>query len=140
MVRFLAQVSKETSGIELGSGIRWALIIALETDKLLFVVENQTFLPFELEAAFSAQLFIGWATWIYTWGPADFWAAAFWASLGTSVTLGSFSVRGSYLHLISVALRLLVSGGHIYLRFFDQPKNPIKIDRRVKIFMWVDAT
>ena len=112
-------------------------LIALGTDKLLSCVENQTFLPFHLEAAFSAQVFIGWATWGYMLEVGDLGAAAFWAFLGTSVTLGSFSVRGSYLHLISVALRLLVSGGHIYLEFFDQPKNPMKIDRVVKIFMWI---
>ena len=78
-------------------------------DTLPSSLENQAFLPFQLEAALGAlTLFAGAACHFVAesdWGP-----AAFFAFLTTATTLLSFSPRGSSLHLIAVGLRLIFSG------------------------------
>ena len=86
---------------------------ALETDKLPSRLENQAFLPFQLEAALGAlTLFAGAACHFVAesdWGP-----AAFFAFLTTATTLLSFSPCGSSPHLIAVGLRLIFSGWWSY--------------------------
>ena len=82
-------------------------------DTLPSSLENQAFLPFQLEAALGAiTLFAGAACHFVAesyWGP-----AAFFAFLTTATTLLSFSPRGSSLHLIAVGLRLIFSGWWSY--------------------------
>ena len=82
-------------------------------DTLPSSLENQAFLPFQLEAALGAlTLFSGAACHFVAesdWGP-----AAFFAFLTTATTLLSFSPRGSSLHLIAVGLRLIFSGWWSY--------------------------
>ena len=82
-------------------------------DTLPSSLENQAFLPFQLEAALGAlTLFAGAACHFVAesyWGP-----AAFFAFLMTATTLLSFSPRGSSLHLIAVGLRLIFSGWWSY--------------------------
>ena len=82
-------------------------------DTLPSSLENQAFLPFQLEAALGAlTLFAGAACHFVAesyWGP-----AAFFALLTTATTLLSFSPRGSSLHLIAVGLRLIFSGWWSY--------------------------
>ena len=82
-------------------------------DTLPSSLENQAFLPFQLEAALGAlTLFAGAACHFVAesyWGP-----AAFFALLMTATTLLSFSPRGSSLHLIAVGLRLIFSGWWSY--------------------------
>ena len=83
---------------------------ASETDTLL---ENQAFLPFQLEAALGAlTLFAGAAC--HFVAESDWTGAAFFAFLTTATTLLSFSPRGSSLHLIAVGLRLIFSGWWSY--------------------------
>ena len=82
-------------------------------DTLPSSLENQAFLPFQLEAALGAlTLFAGAACHFVAesdWGP-----AAFFAFLTTATTLLSFSPSGSSLHLIAVGLRLIFSGWWSY--------------------------
>ena len=82
-------------------------------DTLPSSLENQAFLPFQLEAALGAiTLFAGAAC--HFVAESDWGGAAFFALLTTATTLLSFSPRGSSLHLIAVGLRLIFSGWWSY--------------------------
>ena len=82
-------------------------------DTLPSSLENQAFLPFQLEAALGAlTLFAGAAC--HFVAEYDWVGAAFFALLTTATTLLSFSPRGSSLHLIAVGLRLIFSGWWSY--------------------------
>merc|ERR1712156_1385288 len=111
-----------------------AVPASAETDTLL---ENQAFLPFQLEAALGAlTLFAGAACHFVAesnWGP-----AAFFALLTTATTVLSFSPRGSSLHLIAVGLRLIFSGWWSYnLNVAILKVLPKSWDTGLRGFFWL---
>ena len=107
---------------------------ASETDTLL---ENQAFLPFQLEAALGAlTLFAGAAC--HFVAESDWGGAALFAFLTTATTLLSFSPRGSSLHLIAVGLRLIFSGWWSYnLNVAILKVLPKSWDTGLRGFFWL---
>ena len=106
-------------------------------DTLPSSLENQAFLPFQLEAALGAlTLFAGAACHFVaesSWG-----SAAFFALLTTATTLLSFSPRGSSLHLIAVGLRLIFSGWWSYnLNVAILKVLPKSWDTGLRGFFWL---
>ena len=87
---------------------------------------DQAFLPFQLEASLGALLFcailLGEANAPLKWNVAAFFAAV------------ALSSRGSFLQLIGVAIRLLISGFFSYAAITDPPNN---WDREIKAFCWI---
>ena len=97
-------------------------------------VEDQAFLPFQLEAFLLFALHVCAFIACEAIFKSDWGVAAFYAFLGTALAFTSFSPRGSFPHLIVVGVRLLLSGSVSYFSITNPPET---WDREVKAACWI---
>ena len=97
-------------------------------------VEDQAFLPFQLEAFLLFALHVCAFIACEAIFKSDWGVAAFYAFLGTALAFTSFSPRGSFPHLIVVGVRLLLSGSVSYFSISSPPET---WDREHKAARWI---